>query len=467
MTPEDFAYLELTELAELIRTRQVTSAEVTEATLNRISQLDPELLSYAHVSSDEAIAAAKAADTEIARGRYRGPLHGVPIAVKDLFFTVDAPTTFGSTVYSGYMASYDATVVSRLRSSGAVLTGKLRQTEGAFTSHHPDLPVPVNPWDRDTWSGVSSSGSGVAPAAGLCFGALGTDTGGSIRLPSSMNGVTGMKPTWGRVSRYGAFELAASMDHIGPMARSAKDCAAMLSVIAGADVNDPTSSVIPVPNYLANIELTTLPRLGIDRELQKTFDEPTQVMLDHVLDVARELGWPIIELETPDLPGIAADWASFCAVETAHAHADTYPVRADEYGPALRDLIELGRGMTAVEFQRLNERRRAFVGRLRRMFNSVDLLLMPGVGFASPTLELMETLGSNPELLSALLTPTAPFDLSGSPAITLPGGVSGRGTPLGFQFVGAEFNEQLVLQGAHAFQSVTTFHRNHPQLTNR
>ncbi|MBY4130191.1 amidase [Rhodococcus fascians] len=462
---DDIAYLELTEVAELIRSRQVTSVEVTEAVLTRIAEVDPSLQSYAHVSTDSALAAAENADEDLAHGRYRGPLHGVPVAVKDLCYTVDAPTASGSTIHAGFTSSYDATVVSRLRAAGAVLTGKLAMTEGAYTSHHPDLPVPVNPWDSQTWSGVSSSGSGVATAAGLCFGSLGSDTGGSIRLPSSMNGVTGLKPTWGRVSRYGITELAASLDHIGPMARSAKDCAALLGVIAGYDMNDPTSSLTPVPDYLTKVQTVTAPpRIGIDRSLLQHFDAATQSMLVDVTEVLASLGWTVSEIDTPDLPSNASDFAALCGVETAHAHKATYPSRASEYGPALADLIESGLRMTAVEFQHLQENRRAFTGRLRRVFNEVDLLLMPGIGFASPTLETMDTLGSNAELLAALLVPTAPFDHAGVPTVTLPGGFTSRGTPLGFQFVAADFNEQLALQAAYAFQSVTDFHRVHPSL---
>ncbi len=462
---EDIALLELTEVAELIRTRRATSSEVTDEVLARIAEHDPRLHSHVHVMAEEARTAAAVADAEIAHGRYRGVLHGVPIAVKDLCFTTDAPTASGGTIHSGFMAPHDATVVARLRAAGAVITGKLRMTEGAFTSHHPDLPVPVNPWDADTWSGVSSSGSGVAAAAGLAFGTIGTDTGGSIRLPSAANGVTGLKPTWGRVSRHGTTALAQSMDHVGPMTRSARDCAAMLGVIAGEDVLDPTASLHPVPDYLGEIALRSVPRLGVDRALNETFDEPTQRMLDGVVEVVRELGWTVLEITTPDLPGIAQTWGALCAVETAHEHRETYPERKDEYGPHLAGLIDLGRSMSALELQRLQEERRAFTGRLRRTFLAVDLLLLPGVGMASPTVAMLDELGSDPDLLSALLTPTAPIDLAGVPSLTMPGGVTERGTPLGFQLVGADFSEQLLLQAGHAYQRATDHHRRHPDLT--
>jgi amidase len=464
IAPDDIAYLELTEVAELIRSRALTSVEVTEALLARIETYDGTLQSYVTVTADAALQAARAADAEIARGHYRGALHGVPIALKDLCYTTDAPTAAGGTINADWVSEFDATVVTRLREAGAVLTGKLRMTEGAYTDHHPDLPVPVNPWDADTWVGSSSSGSGVATAAGLCFGSLGSDTGGSIRLPSSMNGLTGLKPTWGRVSRFGINELAASLDHIGPMARSAKDCAAMLSVIAGADPNDPTASLVPVPDYLAGVRLAFAPRIGVDRELLTTFDLPTQQMLSNVIEVLEGLGWIVTDVRTPDLPGNAADFESLCAVETAHAHSSTYPSRASEYGPALSRLIDVGLRMSAVEFQHLQERRRAFTGRLRRVLADVDLLLMPGIGIGSPTWDTVATFGSDPEVLSNVLTPTAPFDHAGVPTITLPGGFSDRGTPLAFQFVGADFSEQLILQAANAYQAVTSFHRAHPQL---
>jgi amidase len=462
---EDITYLELVEVAELIRTRQVSSVEVTQATLDRVATYDSALRSYATVMSDTALRAASDADAEISRGHYRGPLHGVPFAVKDLAYTVDAPTTGGGTIGSDFQAPYDATVVTRLRNAGAVITGKLRMTEGAWTDHHPDLPVPINPWAADTWVGASSSGSGVATAAGLCFGSLGSDTGGSIRLPSSMTGLTGLKPTWGRVSRHGILELAASLDHIGPMARSAADCAAILGVIAGADRHDPTSSLEPVPDYLAALrDLPTL-RLGVDRSVNATFDAPTRRMLDDVIGVARDLGWSIIEVSSPNLLAASADFAPMCAVETAAAHADTFPTRADEYGPALRAHIELGRSLSAVQLQTMLEARRAFSGRMERLMQDVDLLLLPGLGAASPTTAEMDAFGSSPDLLASVLVPTSPIDMAGLPTVTLPGAFSDRVTPIGFQLIGKKFDEALVLRAAHQYQSATAFHRVHPELT--
>lgn len=464
MEKEELAYLELTEVAELIRSRQISSAEVTETILERIGHQGPELHSYVTVTAEQAMEAARRADAEIARGAYRGALHGVPVAIKDLANTADAPTAAGGTIHSGSVPGEDATVVRRLREAGAVITGKLRMTEGAYAEHHPELPTPVNPWDGQTWTGSSSSGSGVATAAGLCYASLGSDTGGSIRLPSTMNGVTGIKPTWGRVSRHGVFELAESLDHIGPMARSARDAAAVLTVIAGEDPADPTASSVPVPDYAADLRLERAPIIGVDRGLLEIFDETTRSMLDDVLSVLRGLGWAVHQVELPDFRSISAEWEPMCAVETAAAHRETYPSKKEEYGPGLSTLIEAGRAMSAVDYQELLRKRRIFTGQMEKVFQGVDLLLLPGAGLASPTIDQMAALGQTPELLARLLIPTAPLDISGSPTITLPGGFTPRGTPLGFQLCGADFSEDLLVRAAHAFQSVTTFHQRHPAL---
>ncbi|UKA52204.1 amidase (plasmid) [Arthrobacter sp. FW305-123] len=464
LNDEELAYLELTEVAELIRTRQITSVETTEAILRRTEALEPTLKSFASVQAEQALEAARQADREIAHGRYRGALHGVPIAVKDLAYTTDAPTASGGTLTSGYIAPYDATVVSRLRAAGAVITGKLAMTEGAWAEHHPDVPAPVNPWDAEIWTGVSSSGSGVATAAGLCYASLGSDTGGSIRLPSSLNGVTGVKPTWGRVSRYGITELAASLDHIGPMTRSARDAAVVLTAIAGADKNDPTSSLEPVPNYLADIDLVSRPAVGIDWNLMERFDEPTRDLMHSVVQVLRGLDWAVVEVNAPDLASAAADFEPLCSVETAVAHADTYPARAREYGPTLAQHIDHGRAMSAMQYQVLMQRRRDFTGQMHRLLRGIDLFLLPGIGMSAPTLETIRTVGDTPELLATILIPCAPINLCGLPSITLPGGFSDRGTPLAFQLVGRPFEEQLLLQAANAYQLETSFHRVHPDV---
>ncbi|OSC42854.1 amidase [Mycobacterium decipiens] len=460
----EIATLDLTEVAKLIHTRQLKSEEVTDSTLRRIENLDPHLKSYAFVMADSAMSAARAADIDIARGHYKGVLHGVPIGVKDLCYTLDAPTAAGTTVFGGFRPRYDATVVARLRAAGAVIIGKLAMTEGAYIGYHPSLPTPVNPWDPGTWAGVSSSGCGVATAAGLCFGSIGSDTGGSIRFPTSMCGVTGIKPTWGRVSRHGIVELAGSFDHVGPIARTARDAGALLAVIAGPDVSDPTSSLEPVPDYSADLPLTQTFRVGVDWPQMTSFDDETTSMMVDVIRTLEGIGWPVIEIKLPALGPIVEAFATMRAVETAIAHANTYPSRADEYGPTLARLIDVGRRLSAVEYQALVQQRVEFTGLLRRAFQTVDIVLMPSSGLASPTLETMRGLGDNAGLAARLAAPTAPFNMSGNPAICLPAGATPRGTPIGVQFIGQAFAERLLIQAGHAFQNITGFHLRRPPL---
>jgi len=456
--------LELTELAELIRTRQLKSEDVTDSTLRRIERLDPLLKSYAFVMADAAHGAARAADAEIAQGRYRGVLHGVPIGVKDLCYTVDAPTAAGTTIFRDFRPPYDATVVARLRAAGAVIIGKLAMTEGAYLGYHPSATTPVNPWNPAAWAGVSSSGCAVATAAGLCVGSIGSDTGGSIRFPSSACGVTGIKPTWGRVSRYGIVELAGSFDHVGPIARSARDAGTLLTVIAGPDPNDPSSSGEPVPDYAADLALTRPPRVGVDWAQMAAFDADTMSMLARVAATLACIGWPVVDITLPALNRIMVAFAKLRAVETARAHAETYPARADEYGPLFRDMLEVGRSVKAEDYQGYIEQRREFTASLRRAFDGVDLLLLPSRGIAVATVAAMQALGRDAGLTAAMALPSAPFNVSGHPAISLPAGDTRGGMPIGFQFIGREFQERFLVAAGHAFQQVTTFHRQRPQL---
>jgi amidase len=287
-------YTTLLEAASAIRSKKVSPVELTRSMLDRIAKLDPALLAYATVTPELALTQAAAAEAEIAAGSYRGPLHGVPIAVKDIFNTAGVVTAAGMTIYADNVPDQDATVVRRLRDAGAVLLGKLQNTEGAFVNHHPKITPPRNPWNADYYAGASSSGSGVATAAGLCFGSLGSDTGGSIRFPSAANGITGLKPTWGRVSRYGVFALAETSDHIGPMTRSAADAGAMLGVIAGRDCNDPTTLLAPVPNYLAELDAGICGiRVGLDAAYNETgCDRATISAVRDARKVIEDLGPP-------------------------------------------------------------------------------------------------------------------------------------------------------------------------------
>ena len=297
------------------------------------------------------MAQAKQHDSEIAKGIWRGPLHGVPIGLKDLCYTTFAPTAGGTTIHAKFVPSFNATIVDRLERAGAVTLGKLKMTEGAYTSHHPDDQAPLNPWNANYWVGSSSSGSGVATSAGLCYGSIGSDTGGSIRFPSATCGLTGIKPTWGRVSRYGVFPLADSLDHVGPMCRSAADAAAMLGVIAGADANDPTALPAPVPNYLARIgDGVRGLRIGVDRKYtQEGVDAQVVAALLEAERTLADLGAEIREVKFPSYEKLVSQWIPMCSVETAEAHLETYPSRKSEYGPDLAQLIEQGRSVSGVE----------------------------------------------------------------------------------------------------------------------
>ncbi|MGJ4997079.1 amidase [Bradyrhizobium sp. HKCCYLS3077] len=466
MAATDVHYLGLVDIGRKIQAKELSPVEVTEAMLGRIEQLDGRLKSFAHVMPDSALAEAAAAEKEIASGKIRGPLHGVPVAVKDLCWAKGAPAAHGMTIHRDFRPSEDATVVARLKDAGAVILGKLQQTEGAYADHHPKIDPPKNPWNADLWPGASSSGSGAATAAGLCFGSLGTDTGGSIRFPSAANGVTGLKPTWGRVSRYGAFELAATLDHIGPMARSAADCGAMLGVIAGADPKDTTSVPLPVPDYFANLsgDLRGL-TIGIDgRWTSEGTDNDASGVLAEALRVAADLGAEIKEISFPDPKAVIDDWFPLCGIEAAVAHEDTYPARKDEYGPGLAGLLDLGRQQSGMDYQKIVLRREAFRGAVRMLFETVDLLAVPAQAFAAPSLTKMAALGEDASLIGGLLRFTCPFDMTGSPTVTLPGGFAANGGPVGFQFVGRHFDEASLVRAGDAFQRVTDWHKRHPEI---
>jgi len=462
----ELQYESLTTVSDLIRRKQLSSAELTGTALERIAQLDGQYHSYATVLPERALKQAKAADAEIARGLWRGPLHGVPLAVKDLCYTTFAPTRAGTTIFKAFTPSFNATVVERLEDGGAVLLGKLQMTEGAYTSHHPEVAPPLNPWNTDYWVGSSSTGSGVATALGLCYGSLGSDTGGSIRFPSATCGLSGIKPTWGRVSRYGVFPLADTLDHVGPMTRSVADAAAMLGVIAGADRNDPTTYKAAVPDYLESIGdgIRGL-RIGIDRGYATDgVDGQVVAALVEAERVLVGLGATIREVRFPDYQKLVSQWIAMCSVETAAAHADTYPTRKSEYGPDLAALIEQGLATKGIEIARINLERLRFSRELSELFKAVDVLLIPTMPVPIPSLELMKAYGEDPNVLLSILRFTAPFDFSGSPTLTLPNGLDAAGMPLSMQLVGPHLSEDVLTRAGHAFQTATSWHRRRPPI---
>ena len=460
---EDVHFLELTELAGLIRTREISPVDATRQQLDRIAALDTRLASYALVTAERAMAQARAAEADIIAGRYRGPLHGIPLAVKDLFWTQDIPTAAGTTIHRSFRPTEDATAVRRLREAGAVLLGKLQMTEGAYSDHHPEVTPPRNPWNADYWPGISSSGPGVAVAAGFCFGALASDTGGSIRWPSAANGLTGLKPTWGRVSRHGVFDLAPSLDHVGPMARSVADAAALLTAVAGADPADPTALVENLA-AMTNQSISGL-KIGVDRNRgRRDVDPQVLAVLDDAARVLFELGAELVEVQVPDVTQAVADWATNCAVEAAVAHKATYPAHRAEYGPVMSMVLDAGRALSGLDFQDVLLRRMAFRGRMRALLGNIDLLLVPAHPFAPLSLKTMGTMGLQPELIARLQSYTAPFNMTGQPTLTLPGGFSTDGLPIAFQIVAADLGEATLIRAGVAFQNATDWHRRHPAL---
>lgn len=462
--PHDLHFEPLTVVSDRLRRGELSSVDVTRWVLRRIEEIDGQYHSYATLLADRAMEQARIADREIGKGLWRGPLHGIPIALKDLCYTTFAPTRAGTKIHKNFTPGYNATIVDRLEQAGAVILGKLKMTEGAYTSHHPEDQAPLNPWNVEYWVGSSSTGAGVATAAGMCFAAIGSDTGGSIRFPSATCGLTGIKPTWGRVSRHGIFALADSLDHIGPMARTAADAAAMLGVIAGADVNDPTALNDPVPDYLAEVGRNIRGvRVGIDRSYVSDGIEPQVVRaLREAERTLVDLGAKVREVRFPPFQKLVSLWIPLCSVETAIAHQSTYPERKSEYGPDLAMLIEQGRAMTGLDVGTINQERLKFNGGLATLFEDIDLLLVPTMPVPIPSLEKMSEYGEDPDVLLGVLRFTAPFDFSGSPSITLPMGIDQDGMPLSMQLIGRRVAEDLLVRAGHAYQTVTDWHMRRP-----
>ena len=470
-------YRSLRDVATLIETGELSSVELTSLMLDRIGTVDGQLRSYATVMADQAMDAARAADAEIGNGGYRGPLHGVPIAVKDLCYTRGVRTMGGLGVRADFVPDYDATVVTRLQAAGAVILGKLNLTEGAMAAYHPDFSIPVNPWNPDLWPGVSSSGSGVATAAGLCFGALGSDTGGSIRFPSAQCGLVGLKPTWGRVSRYGVLELAGSLDHVGPMTRTVVDAAIILEAISGHDPNDPTSLSEPLEPFADQLSagLAGL-RLGLDtRYVFVGVDPAVTGEIVAAAELLRGLGASLVDVTMPDAP--LGDWSTICSYEAARAHSATYPDRADEYGAYFGQFLENGTAVSDEAYEEARRRREVFNAQFEAMLETVDAMICPTVNTPIPLLDGMgydsieafgEALaaiaqGFNPPL-GSLTQFTIPADFAGTPTISLPCGFSPTGAPFSLQLVGRDLSEAVLCRIAHAYEQATDWHTRHPSV---
>lgn len=464
MDREALPFESLINLSAAIASGAISSRAVTETLLDRIAGDQASLNAFALVMTDSALEQAAQADREIAAGQHRGSLHGVPIAVKDLLSTRGQVTACGTTLLADWRPDEDATIVTRLKQAGAVIIGKAQMTEAATGSHHPSVAVSVNPWDAGRCSGFSSSGSGVAAAAGLCYAAIGSDTGGSIRIPSTMNGVTGLKPTWGRVSRHGVFPLVEYLDTLGPLARSAADCAAVMAAIAGPDKADPTSHPDAAPNYLLTLGKGVAGKvIGYDRDLiAATCDPQVAAIVADAAEVLATLGARIVPISypQPDLGRLMP----LVSIGVADAHRDTYPARAADYGPDIVRMLEFGRAISGMDVASAINAANAFRARLLDLFMGVDLLLMPTLTMPTPPVGVLEAkIGGDPEGMAALRF-TLAFNISGSPTITLPGGFDADGMPIGFQLVGRHFDEAALFEAGHAFQRVTDWHLKRPPL---
>ena len=466
MSETPFHFRTITEIAEGIASKQLSPVDVTTAMLERIERLDGQLKSFATVMTEQAMAAAQEAEREIDAGTYRGPLHGIPIAVKDLYFTKGVRTMGAAKVLANHVPTFDGTVVAKLEAAGAILLGKLNLTEGAMGGYNPEFDIPKNPWNPDRWTGSSSSGSGVATAAGLCFGSLGSDTGGSIRFPSASCGIVGLKPTWGRVSRYGVLALAESMDHVGPMTRSVADAGIMLEAIAGSDPNDPTSLPNPVPNMIESIgqDLRGV-RIGFDENYAThNIDVELAEAVRAGVGILADQGAEIVEVELPDVDEYVLAWPTLCSTEAVLAHAATYPSQRDAYGPWFRGWLDMGAKVTGADYAKANNLRAACTGHLRRVFAEIDVLVCPSMSAPPHAVTPKMLYGRYGTRDPKFQRFTVPFDYNGAPTLSVPCGMNSEGLPLSIQFVGKHLTEPLLCRVGHAYESATSWHNLHPDV---
>jgi aspartyl-tRNA(Asn)/glutamyl-tRNA(Gln) amidotransferase subunit A len=461
----------MTDLARMIAAKAVSPVEVVRAHLDRIAALDRRVRAYITVCDDTALAAAQAAEATLMSGEPLGPLHGVPYALKDLYDTAGLRTTGGSRILAERVPTRDATAARRLAQAGAILLGKLNMVEFAYGPEglNPHYGHPRNPWDAGVHrlAGGSSSGAGAAVASGLAPGALGSDTGGSIRIPASLCGITGLKPTYGRVSRAGVLPLAWSMDHVGPMTRTAADSALMLTAMAGYDPGDASTSVLPVPDYAAALtgEVKGL-RVGL---LRAFLDDAAPEVAAAVEAAAATLAGAGAVVDDVRLERLALVPAAATAILTSEAlayHAPLLRTRAAEYDPEVARRLRLGAFIGGAHYVRAQQVRGLVRDEVDAVLARRDVLLAPSTPIVAPAVDARQATldGTVVDVRSALIRFTRPFNLSGHPACALPCGVTEGGLPIGMQIVGRPFDEATVLRAADAFQRLTDFHARHPVL---
>ncbi len=466
-TTTDLCYLTISQAAERIRDRELSPLELTRAHLDRIDEIDGALDSYVTVLADEAMDAARAAEREIAGGGYRGPMHGIPIALKDLYATAGVRTTANSRVMRDWVPSEDSTAGRKLTEAGAILLGKLCMNEFALGGPDPTslFASARNPWNREHYPGGSSSGSGAAVAAGLAMGALGSDTGGSIRGPAAFCGITGLKPTYGRVSRFGVVPLSWTLDHCGPMTRTVEDAALMLQAIAGPDPKDPTASTEAVSDYTSALrpDLAGL-TVGVPRDYffdgQPDLDPEVATLVEDAIDALQQLGAEIQDVSIPSLFSSRGASSVIMMGEAYAYHERNLKERRHDFGDAVRQRFLLGALFTTGDYVQA-QRVRAVV---REEFDSVlrqaDIIVAPSFPYTAPRLE-----GYDPATAGSGFRYLSPFNLSGLPAMSVPvGRTATTGLPAGMQIAGRAFDESTVIAVGHAFQQVTDWHKERPPL---
>ena len=462
-------YKSIRDAADDIHAGIVTPTELLLETLELIDKRDGELQAYVTVMRDEALQEAERAEQEIRTGLYRGLLHGIPIAIKDLIAVKGVRLTAGSKVLADFTAAEDASVIELLRKNGAVIVGKTTTFEFAYG---PYSPPTCNPWDHTRTTGGSSGGSAAAVVAGMCLGALGSDTGGSIRIPAACCGATGLKPTYGRVSCFGVIPLSWSLDHVGPLGRSAEDCALLFDALAGYDPRDPNSVSRPPDKIhdLLNKEQTGAPvslqgiKLGVPQDdFVGALDPEVRLAWRGALMVLKEAGAKVIDVELPRI-----DFAAYRGVQKpeatlAHLEKGWLNEKLDLYGEPTRTRLLEGQEIKAVEYLRAQNQRRLFASALRSAMQPVDALILPTQPLpAIPSAQMGQEIsidGTRENASEAMLRLTMPFNMAGLPAISCPCGFASNGLPLGLQVAGKPFEEGMILRIAHAYQQMTDWHR--------
>jgi aspartyl-tRNA(Asn)/glutamyl-tRNA(Gln) amidotransferase subunit A len=457
--PQDLTSLTLSAAADLLRSKKASPVELTQACLKRIDHLNPAVNAYITVTPEQALAAAREMEAEQQRGQWRGPLHGIPIAIKDNIDTAGIRTTAASELFKDRVPAEDAEVVRRLKNAGAILLGKLNLHEFAYggTSVVTYFGAVHNPWALDRVAGGSSGGPAAAIAAGLCFGSLGTDTAGSVRIPASYCSITGFKPTYGRVSNHGVIPLSWTLDHVGPMTKTVEDAALMLGVIAGFDEQDPTTQDIPVADYARALQTSVAKlRLGLPRKMFfEGLDVEVETAVDEALAVLRKLTVGVRDVTLPPVPSAAAVWGP----EIYAYHAQWIAASPEKYQPQTRAAIQRSAGSKAEAYARAlrdvaNARRE-----IRKSFADVDLLITPTMPTPPGTIEQAQASNNGSG------RNTSPFDVFGLPTISIPCGFSSLGLPIGLQVSGAPWAETTVLALAHAYQQATEWHTRRPHLS--